>query len=126
MRIKKFTNCQLVKGYNRSLIYDLQRKKLHFIPNDLYDVLEEHEGKTIEEIKTAYQHKFDSIIDEYFDFLLKNEIVFLTDTPDWFPELNFQFDSPFEISNAIIDRNSTSSYSLFQTLDKLSSVRCKF
>lgn len=48
---------------------------VHFIPNGLYEILTEHAGKTVAEIKAAYEHE----LDEYFDFLLQNEFGFWCD-----------------------------------------------
>ena len=38
-KFKIHANCFIVKGYTRSIIYDLQRKEFSFLPNDLEDIL---------------------------------------------------------------------------------------
>ena len=109
---KLVQNCIPVRGAQQSLICDLHRKTYHPIPNDLYGILTEHEGKTVQKIKSIYNNKYDVIIDDYFEFLLEKEYIFFTTTPDWFPKMELQFHYPFEISNAIIDRNKNSTYDL--------------
>ena len=39
--LKLYPNVIPVKGYNRSLLVDLQRAKSHLVPNDLVDYLEQ-------------------------------------------------------------------------------------
>ncbi len=42
---KLFANCMLTKGYNRSTINDLQRKKVQIINNDIVDILNKLNNK---------------------------------------------------------------------------------
>lgn len=119
-------NCIPVKGFNRSLVCDLHRNKYDFIPNDLYDIMVNHEGKTMKNIKDFYQNKYDDIIEEYFQFLVKREYVFFTDTPNWFSKMDLGFHYPFLISNAIIDVNKSSSYDYSEVLYQLSELKCKY
>lgn len=98
-----FADCIPVKGFNRSVICDTRNNKYHFIPNGLYDVLEEYNGKTIEIIKNDFDHQYDDIIDEYFDFLIANKLVFFNSKPELFPKINTEWNSPSLITNIIID-----------------------
>jgi SPASM domain peptide maturase of grasp-with-spasm system len=115
-----------VKGVKRSTICDLQRGEIFLIPNDLYDILDAHVGKNIDEIKKEYNNQHDKTIDEYFDFLLQNELVFLTETSELFPELNLKWDYPFEVSNAIIDFDNESKFDLKPLLSQLDKLHCKY
>lgn len=123
-KIKLFANCIPVKGANRSIICDLGRNNYDFIPNDLYAILAVHEEKTISEIKAFYNNEFDDIIDEYFQFLLDKEYVFLTHNPEFYPKLSKQFHQPFIISNAIIDIDKPCN--IIEILKQLETVNCKF
>jgi len=100
---KLFACCIPVLGIERSLICDLQRKTHHFIPNGLYEILIEYEGKSISEVKLFYDKEYENLIDEYFDFLFKNEYIFFTKQTKLFPALDLHWDYPGKISNAIID-----------------------
>ena len=122
---KLIQNCIPVKGINQSLICDLHRNTYDVIPNDLYDILISHEEKTLDELKDHFGNKCDNIIDEYFEFLLKKEYVFFTNTPNWFPKINRQWNYPFKISNAIIDISKASQFDIYKALEQLEKICCK-
>ena len=73
---KLFANCVPVRGAKRSVIYDLQKEDYSFIPNVLYEILIKYKDYTIKEIKKRYNNEYDNIIDEYFNFLTKKNMVF--------------------------------------------------
>ena len=125
--IKLYTNCIAVKGATQSIICDLNRNTFDVITNDLYQILLQFDGKkSIEEIKTYYKNKYDQIINEYFEFLSEKEYIFLTDRPKWYPKMSLEYHYPFEISNAILDRDITSSYEIYKAFDELENLHCKF
>lgn len=121
-----YANCIPVKGASKSIICDLQRNNCIYIPNDLYDILINHGNKSIQEIKEFYKNKYNDIIDNYFYILLNNDLAFLTDTPELFPKLEIDWKEPFLITNAIIDIDKTSSFSVKSVLTQLSDINCKF
>ncbi|MCF6298038.1 MAG: grasp-with-spasm system SPASM domain peptide maturase [Flavobacteriaceae bacterium] len=124
MYIKLYANCKIVKGVNRSAICDLQRGGIKLIPNDLYNVLMNSKLK-IKAIKEKFNNEFDEIIDEYFDFLIENELAFLTDTPDLFPNLSDDWFEPSIINNVIIDVSANSRYKIEDVLKQIESLNCK-
>lgn len=121
-----YANCIPVKGAKKSIICDLQRQNYVQIPNDLYNILNEHKGKSIQEIKDFYENKYDETIENYFQVLLSNEFAFLTDTPELFPALSTEWKEPFVVTNAIIDISDESTFDLNSVLDQLSGLHCKF
>lgn len=124
-KVQLYSNCIPVKGVTRSIICDLQLQTIHYIPNSLYELIEEHFGKTSDAIKKAYNNEYDEIIDEYLAYLDAKNCIFFTDHPDCFPPMNLQWDYPYQISNAIIDRNALSSYNIFSVLAQLDHLNCK-
>lgn len=64
------------------------------------------------------------IIDEYFNFLLEKDFIFLTNNPKYFPKLDLSFHYPFEISNAIIELSSDDN--IFDILVNLNDINCKY
>jgi len=100
-----FACCLPVKGRSRSIICDLQRQKIHFIPNILYDILIDCSGKSIEDIKAKYDYGYNDHIEEYFNFLIKEEFVFFDSSPENFPKLILDWKHPSTITNAIWDVN---------------------
>ncbi|MFY9311593.1 MAG: grasp-with-spasm system SPASM domain peptide maturase [Bacteroidia bacterium] len=101
-----FESCQLTKGFGRTLLTDLQRNKIEFLDNEIYDIFSTNSRtKTIAEIIDAYNDEKKEIILDYFLFLIDNEYAFLCDKTeiDYFPKLNKNWDHPSIISNCIID-----------------------
>ena len=102
-----FADCIPVKGYSRSVICDTKNNDYHIIPNGLYDILEQYNGKTIENIKNDYEHQYDEIIDEYFQFLMDNNLIFYNSNLELFPKLSMVWNTPSLITNVIIDYDET-------------------
>jgi SPASM domain peptide maturase of grasp-with-spasm system len=123
---KIFTCCILVKGYERSIICDIQRESIHTIPNDVYQMLVEYDGKTLQEIKTHYGEDYNEIIDEYFEFLEKEDYVFFTHTPQNFPKIDLFWEEPCSITNAIIDLDMNSTFlNWTQIIKEFEELGCK-
>ena len=70
MTYKLFSTCILSKGYNISLIIDIQRDSYFKIPNSLYDILCNNELLDFDSINEFYNNN--KIIREYFTFLKEN------------------------------------------------------
>ena len=120
-----FACCLPVKGASRSLICDVQRGDFQFIPNSLYDVLKEQEGKTIEEIKAVFNNEYDETIEEYFEMLVKEEFIFFTETPELFPKMSMEWDEPAHITNAIIDINDDTEIDFLSVFKQFENLGCK-
>jgi len=101
-----FANCVPVKGYKRSIIYDLQTGKWDFVPNALYDILTVFGGYKVSECYKAIPKDQHKILDGYFGFLTEKGYLHLADKKsefEQFPELDLTFEMPGIISNAILD-----------------------
>jgi SPASM domain peptide maturase of grasp-with-spasm system len=118
-----FACCIPVKGAARSVICDTQRRTFAFIPNSLFEILTEHEGKTIEAIKGHFQNKYDETIDEYFQFLVDDEFVFFTKSPNLFPKMELKWEEPAFITNAIIENYKNVNYE--NVFHQLTTLGCK-
>ncbi|MDX8554297.1 grasp-with-spasm system SPASM domain peptide maturase [Tenacibaculum sp. 1B UA] len=119
-----YANCIPVKGASRSTICDLQRNQVKIIPNDLFEILEVYEGNSIEQIQKKFKNKYDEIIKEYFIFLLENEFIFFTDTPNLFPKISTSWDTPSSITNAIIDFDEQSNHEFENIINQLNLLNC--
>lgn len=126
---KLFNGCRLVEGAFNCLIYDLERpSNSNIIPKSLYEILTTHAFKSIEEIKKCYKNEFDLIIDEYFDFLIKNEFIFYCTFDELllFPTVNFEWESSKIITNSIIDFDGTVEIKDFKNyIEELSALGCE-
>ena len=107
MTYKLFSTCILSKGYNISLIIDIQRDSYFKIPNSLYDILCNNELLDFDSINEFYNNK--KIIREYFTFLKENELIFECDeqTGKNFPPLETHYKIPSKISNIVIEVSNT-------------------
>lgn len=104
-----FENCQLTKGYGRTLLVDFQRDQMEFLDNEIYDIFISKSRKhPIGEILDEYDDNKRAIILEYIDFLLANEYAFFVDKDeiDFFPILNLTWENPAIITNCLIDFDS--------------------
>ncbi len=120
-----FACCLPVKGARRSLVCDLQRQSFQFIPNGLYEILTEHAGETVDQIKAAYEHEYDTEIDEYFAFLLHHEFGFWCGHPQRFPPIDLTWEAPERITNAILDLDERSDHDIPKILAELDDLGCK-
>lgn len=120
-----FSSCLPVRGINRSIICDLQRNSYTCVPNDLFDVVVNNDGKSLIEIKEFYQNQYNEIIEEYFIFLLKNEFVFYAKDSKLFPKMSLEWYEPFLINNALIDVDDKSKLVVKEVLFQLEKLKCK-
>jgi hypothetical protein len=130
--IKLFENCIPVRGYNKSIICDLQNQNFKHIPNDLYDILNDNEKISLEILINNYGEKNTNIINEYIDFLMKNNFAFYCDEDIFynFPKLNCEYDKSSIIENSILDFNNKT-FSMFsidnykKVVSELDKLGCK-
>lgn len=111
--LKLYPNVIPVKGYNRSLLIDLQKGNPYFVPNDLVDYLEQDSEKEIK---------------EYEAFIIENELGIYID-----PELggclsplsiNYHPDS--KINNVILELDGNSSWNLQSVFNQLDELGTQF
>ena len=101
LKFKWHEEVQLVRGYTRSLIYDLNRRKHQFISNEVYDLIKEFEGKG----KDIIESKLDIDLKNWFDDFYEKEYYFYTPENLFhnFTKLSLEWDYPSLISNLIVD-----------------------
>jgi SPASM domain peptide maturase of grasp-with-spasm system len=117
--------CILVRGARRSTICDLQRQTYHLVPNGLYDILTRFHGCSLDEIKRCFDSSEHETIEEYFEFLGRNELGFWCDEPACFPVMDLGWEAPERITNAIIDTGPESSHDYGAILDQLNDLGCR-
>lgn len=121
-----FASCVLVKGFHRSVIVDINRHQLFYIPNFLYKMMKRKNTKTLCEICQKYEKSNQKIISECFDYLFRNELVFPLNKEEIerFPSLSLQWDFPSLCSNAIIDVDENSPFDINNTIRLLDEISC--
>lgn len=125
--LKVFSEIIPIKGYRRSLIYDLIRSDLTFIPNTLVDFLNESENKSLNEIFKILSSKEKIIANKYLNLLKKNEYIFFCDKDETqlFQKMGLAWDYPAKISSSIIKLKSFDTAYLKKTIGLVSSTLCK-
>jgi len=120
-----FAECILVKGYLRSVIYDIKRNDYHFIPNELYFFIEANHGKPKPQIIQMVRE--DETLKEYITFLEEHEIIVWLEYEyhNRLPPINTLWDSPFLFSSAIIDIDVNSNHEYGLIANKLDEINCK-
>ncbi len=93
---KLFSNCISINGYSRSVICDLQMQKYFFIPNFLHKIFISNNNIISNKIKEI-------LPPDIINFLLNKNVIFETDEPSLFPNINQNFQIPSFITNAIIE-----------------------
>ncbi|NME72841.1 hypothetical protein [Flammeovirga aprica] len=116
--------CKVVKGKEKSVICDLHRGNIKFIPNEMYSILEELEVNSIGYILNKYTEEVDAI-NSYIDFVLKNNFGFISNEKEVFVEIENKFETPEIINNAIIEYGFEA-YSLLKLVDNLNKLNTKF
>lgn len=119
-----FPNCVPVKGFKQSIICDLQFNRYRVIPNLLFEILENNNGKSVVELKSHYNGQFDLGIDSYFDYFNAHDWGIYTAFPLDFPKLDFSSETPQVLKNAIIDVDILSIETIRVSIQKLSDVDC--
>lgn len=116
-----FSNCVLVKGKSMSLISDIQLGKIYHIPNDCGEILMYLKKKSIEECYNYYGIDNKDTIDEYLDFFLSIKVGFIDHKlHKELSKINFQWDYYSDITNCIIEYNSSINYDyLLYSLEEL-------
>ena len=122
-----FSTCFAVKGHNRSLILDLQRRTFVSIPNTMYEIIDLFNSKkSIEEIIAFYGIENSEVINEYVDYLLDKEFGFIADYEEFdnFPAMEKSFEVPSLITNSIIEISQINLRNLKKIIQNLNDFNC--
>lgn len=88
-----YSDINLIKGYNRTLLFDGLRNQVHFIPNEYSTPIIENECNKISETNPI------------LPFLLENELAFEShlDFNGAFPKITESWDTPYKINVVVIE-----------------------
>lgn len=120
-----FANCKLVKGATRAIIFDLQRGKMYPIPLSLYSILKMQGKSTWNKMIETLKIEDKETIEEYFQFLVDEDLIFFNDNPDLFPNISDEWDEPYELTNCILDFNSIDEQKIDMITKAIGTVRIK-
>lgn len=126
--LKIFSDVIPVKGYKRSVLFDLNRHHYHFIPNGLFYIIENFQGRTLDEIYSNFEKSEEKIINSYIKYLIENDFAFMCDLVDFnlYSEISLKWDFPGLISNAIIELDCNFNSNIFlKIINQLEELGCK-
>ena len=121
-----FEDCRLVKGFARTSICDLSRKRIFFISNSFYELSGYFKTHTVSEILDILNGEESRILFyEFLSFLLDEGIACLVEDITCFPDIPVYWDNPSEITNAIIDIRHECNH-LDKVFGELAELRCQY
>lgn len=121
-------HCQFVNGFNRGVLYDVQRHKYFIVPGTLIKFVERNNRTRVEKIFSRYNYDEQCIIEEYLTFLQKNDAIYFAKSKveeKMFSTLDFTESTFCKISNAIVYDLSTASIFIIEELEKMNCLNLK-
>ncbi|WP_142683047.1 grasp-with-spasm system SPASM domain peptide maturase [Chitinophaga polysaccharea] len=120
------TNCFIVDGAERSLIYDLHRNNYDIIPLELSAALKQCGSGNFEEL---FSHLPEEDLDFYQPFivnLIEMDYLIPIDEKEieFFDPMSTEWHYPYHLSTAIIEYSSDSPFSLKDVLARIDKVNC--
>ena len=122
-RIYIYPSCQVTRGYSRSIIVDTHKGSYKFIPNALQHMLSRCNGCTVDEITQIFGAENSEAIEQYIEFLVENNFVFITTKPVAFSYDTYRFEHCGGLYDAQIEFDGRIP---FELIDELSRVCCQF
>lgn len=102
--LKFYAHCIPVSGSNKGCVYDLQRGDLYNFPNSFIELLLSYRDKPLSLMMS--ENKFqEAVLKKYLSFLEESELIFYTEKPEKFPNLELDYLRPFHIDNLFIEIN---------------------
>lgn len=121
-----FADCQLAKGFTRTSVIDISRKRIFFVPNSYYELCSYFRQYRIREILDRLaDEESRNLFYKFLVFLLKEKLAALVDVIARFPPINICWDHPSIITNAIIDVREEHAY-LTKAITELSCLGCEY
>jgi SPASM domain peptide maturase of grasp-with-spasm system len=119
-----FADCYPVKGFKRSMLYDLSNKRAHFIPTPYFDLLQHCRKYKIGDLYDMLATPTDQQeFKKFLTYLFNNNLAETVDDITLFPPLNIEWHHPSVITNAILDvdpkRKKPDYRSILEQLDEL-------
>ena len=123
-----FAPCVWVPGRARGVVCDLQRGRAINLP-DAYSELMAHlvgrRGDTLAELLVELEEERRPAFLGLLQFLMDQDLLFSTATPERFPPISLRFSHPSLISSAVLDVDNTSNHNLLSLVAELESIGCE-
>lgn len=114
-----------VRGSRKSVIYNLQKSKLIFIPGVMIDFIDCLRSMPIQEVKKSLSQDSKKYFDDYMKFLIDNQLGFYTTNVNEFPDLNLEWKVPSSLIACVIEYDCfISDYSIEAIINELEELNC--
>jgi len=123
-----YSHCIIVKGASRSVICDLQRRKIYPVPHSLISLFTEERYINVPEILIQLDDDEKEIFHEYLEFIEEHEFAFYCSSEEieLFPRMSEEWLFPAHISHCILDAEQELSYFNTTFLEQLEALCCNF
>lgn len=120
------TNCFIVDGVERSLIYDLQRIDYDIIPKELSLAIKKCISRSFSDLFSYLPPDDLDFYDPFIRELIKKDHLIPIDPGEleYFECMSTDWRYPYDISNAIIEYSNESAFDLSVVLQKLDQLNC--
>lgn len=119
-----FGSCIPVRGARRSVVCDLNRRRMRTITNSLFELLEHRRGITLEDL--AFKPGGDSeSLRQQIQWLVSEGFGWWTPKPEEFPQMDLSSDLSSHVTNAIFDVASGSNVNYESLMRELDDLGCE-
>lgn len=119
---KLFSCSKVVRGKDVGAVYLLNRARIERIPLEVCDLIDELQIYPIKFVQSNYSG---DLVEQWVQYLWKNNVGHLTEEPICFCESPTDYAVPSIIQRAQIEFSSKSNYSVAAIADKLDDLLCK-
>jgi SPASM domain peptide maturase of grasp-with-spasm system len=126
--IHLYSNCRVVKGAQRSVLWNLSSGNFELIPNDLAELIPTLYHTRVLDIYERFGQDSKPILDSYFELITGQDYGFYSNTPATGmddPGRHFeQWDFPSRVASAIFDFNCSHVDALKLAVCQLATIGC--
>jgi len=121
------TNCFIVDGAERSIIYDLQRGDYGILTGELAAAIRNCTSGSFKDLFSELPPEDLDFYEPFIEELITNDYLIPVDAIEvpYFEHMSTTWNYPYEVSNAIIEYSSRSSYDLIEALKKIDQLGCQ-
>jgi SPASM domain peptide maturase of grasp-with-spasm system len=125
MYLKLFAHNQLVRGKDKSCIYDLHNNDVVLIPNIFADIIQDCDENPIAAVQKQYAPDDPQVFDQYVQFVISKNLGFTTEEPHLFDKLDTTWNQPHHIQNAILEYQQDAPYEFPEVIQQLDDLLCR-
>jgi SPASM domain peptide maturase of grasp-with-spasm system len=118
-------NCILVKDNVGCSIYDLHKHNIYRFGTIVFEVFNKCDDKTIKKLMDTFGGNYNEGILKYINYFIENDFGVLVSEPKLFPRINFEYERPHVIMNAVVEITNQNNYNIINVLQQLSTLHCR-